>query len=92
MDHTTPPAADEPGCAELVRDLADLLDDEVDPSRRPGFERHLERCAHCLAIYRHERSLLDRLRAGLRSAAVPDELGRRVLEAIQRQLDPGAGQ
>ncbi|MFN0179242.1 MAG: anti-sigma factor family protein [Gemmatimonadales bacterium] len=69
-------------CEELIRELPDFLDREVTLARGSLLERHLEECAHCLATYRFERGLLDRIRAQLAAVALPPDLIRRLTAAI----------
>jgi len=72
-------------CAELIRSLPSFLDSEVEATESAALSAHLERCAHCLTIYRFERAVLDNLQAKLRTASVPPDLERRVLELIGSQ-------
>jgi hypothetical protein len=45
------------------RDLAEYLDGELADERRPGFERHLQRCARCRESVAEHRAIQERLRA-----------------------------
>ena len=85
------PDQEQIACEAFLRRLPGFLDGEVEPGERRGLAAHLEHCAHCLSIYRFERSILDTLRVKLRAAAVPEHLERRVHLLIERQLTREGG-
>ncbi|EMY33479.1 hypothetical protein D477_014782 [Arthrobacter crystallopoietes BAB-32] len=62
------------------RDLAEYLDGELADDRRPGFERHLQRCERCRRWIADHRAIQERLRSLDVPAPGPD-LASRLLSA-----------
>lgn len=82
--------ADQVTCEELIRGLPALLDGELEGDLA-RHHRHLDACAHCLEIYRFERSLLDLLKDRLRRLDPPPGLAGRVRSLLAAVQDGGTG-
>jgi anti-sigma factor (TIGR02949 family) len=91
MEPLPRPAVEELDCRSFLSRLPDLLDREVEAVEEPRLQAHLDHCAHCLATYRFERSLLDELKTSFGQASIPSGLERQVLSLIERQIDGSSG-
>jgi len=60
-------------CCRVVDLLADYLEHQLPPAVHADLERHLSRCAACVAHVRSYRSTVSLLRS-LRDQDLPDEL------------------
>jgi mycothiol system anti-sigma-R factor len=75
-------------CTETVRRLYDFLDGELTEERRQTIRTHLDRCAPCEDVFQFEAEL-RRVIADRCKDRVPDQLRRRIAEAIDHErLNP----
>lgn len=64
-------------CEEAIRLIADYIDHELDENESTQLREHMERCKSCYSRVEFEQKLKAQL-ATLRSAAISEELSRRV--------------
>ena len=77
-------------CEESIHDLYDFLDGELTEDRRRELQTHLDGCAPCVEKYEFEAEL-RRVSADRCKDRVPDELRRRVAEAIDLERSKNKG-
>lgn len=68
-------------CRETIEQLWALIDGELDESRVPEVEKHLQRCAACFPHYDFQRAFRAFLQAH-NSETLPASLRRRVFLAL----------
>jgi anti-sigma factor (TIGR02949 family) len=69
-------------CDEIIAKLEELLDGELDPSRREEVEKMVSSCEYCLEQYNVERSLRQVVKDGLKSLKLNGSL----LQNIRHQI------
>jgi mycothiol system anti-sigma-R factor len=77
-------------CEESIHHLYDFLDGELTEDRRRELRAHLDSCAPCVKKYEFEAEL-RRVIANRCKDRVPDELRRRVAEAIDLERSKNKG-
>ena len=75
-------------CEQVLRLLDSYVDRELSPRETKQVELHLETCVGCAREAHFERSLLDGLKAKVRSLSVPPSAVRKVEAALKESLDP----
>lgn len=70
-------------CAEVVRDLWEYLDDRASAGHRSAIDEHLARCEGCRAHFDFEERLVKQLATLRKQHSDPDQLRKRVLEALR---------
>jgi len=71
-------------CARVRRDFSPYLDGELSPEREQALQRHVAECSACAAHLEELRTLTRGLRR-LPRPAVPPDLARQILGALERE-------
>ncbi len=72
-------------CHQVMQQLWDYLDGELTAERMEAIRAHLAVCQRCYPQYHVERSFLQAIAAARREHPRPDEVKRRVLEALRSE-------
>jgi anti-sigma factor (TIGR02949 family) len=72
-------------CQDVVRKLWDFLDEELDEERMAAVRAHIARCNSCYPHVDFERAFLDALAECRQTGGCPEEVRRRVVEALRQE-------
>lgn len=75
-------------CEEALHTLYHFLDGELTPERRHAIQRHLDQCSPCLHAFDFEAELKVLVARSCRDQ-VPDQLRRKIAEALAQGWKPG---
>jgi anti-sigma factor (TIGR02949 family) len=72
-------------CEEAFRLMDDFVDRELDADERARVAEHLDGCAGCADMFRHEAEFLQHIREHLQHVRIPPELVTRVAQHLGRR-------
>ena len=72
-------------CKTIIVELANYLDEELDPSLRAEIEQHLNKCQDCRLIVDTTKKTIQ-IFCNSEPAPLPEDTRRRLHEALQKRL------
>jgi len=74
-------------CKEIVKELADYLDEDLDPGLRESIEQHLGKCKDCRLVVDTTKQTIQ-IYCNSEPAPLPAETRSRLHDALAKRLHP----
>jgi hypothetical protein len=72
-------------CKQFLDELNDFLDDTMDPAMKAELQRHVNECPNCWVVCDTTEKTLKVFK-GMQLKPVPQDIERRLLEALERKI------
>ena len=71
-------------CKDFLRELADFLDESVDPALRQELERHISQCPNCWVICDTTKKTIQ-VYKGMEPEPLPDQVHLKLIQIIEKR-------
>jgi hypothetical protein len=71
-------------CKDFLRELADFLDESVDPALRQELESHISQCPNCWVICDTTKKTIQ-VYKGMEPEPLPDEVHAKLIQIIEKR-------
>ena len=71
-------------CKDFLRELADFLDESVDPTLRQELERHISQCPNCWVICDTTKKTIQ-VYKGMEPEPLPDQVHLKLIQIIEKR-------
>ena len=78
-------------CKDFLRELADFLDESVDPALRQELESHISQCPNCWVICDTTKKTIQ-VYKGMEPEPLTDEVHTKLIQIIEKRCGPHESQ